>query len=142
MAATPAATITTAIATAVVAVVVIAPDARRPEIAVFVAELGVEGILEAHGHDVVAIRPRSRHVTTTVGGGSATVGGGSATVGHGTAVGGVAGRHQADLALVVDLLDPDLDLVAEGEHVLDGVDPLATRRAWRCARGRRARGGC
>ena len=32
---------------------------------------------------------------------------------------------QADLALLVDLLDDDLDLLTEGEHVFDVVDPLA-----------------
>ena len=35
------------------------------------------------------------------------------------------GRGEADLALLVDLLDRHLDLLAEREHVLDGVDPLA-----------------
>ena len=37
----------------------------------------------------------------------------------------VADRGQADLAAVVDVVDTDLDLVAEVDHVLDPVDPLA-----------------
>src|SRR3712207_7510257 len=34
-------------------------------------------------------------------------------------------RGEADLALRVDVVDADLDLVAEVQHVLDAVDALA-----------------
>ena len=37
----------------------------------------------------------------------------------------VGDGRQADLALVVDLVDAHFQLLPEGEHVLDGVDPLA-----------------
>ena len=49
---------------------------------------------------------------------------------------------ERDLAVRVDVVDPDLDLVAEVEHVLDPVDALAADRAWRCGAGRRGPGGC
>ena len=54
----------------------------------------------------------------------------------------VADGREADLALRVDVLDHDLDGVAQVEDVLDLVDALALARAWRCGAGRRGPGGC
>src|SRR5512135_2666374 len=45
--------------------------------------------------------------------------------GLGTRARGLDDRRQADLATAVDLGDLDLELLADRQHVLDLVDPLA-----------------
>ena len=70
-----------------------------------------------------AVRPRARGLRTS-------------------AAGGLAGQRQRDLALRVDVVDADLDLLAEVDDVLDPLDPLALAELARCAAGRRARAGC
>src|SRR5215213_3819689 len=107
------------------------PRAVRAEVAELVGQLGVERLLEGDADDGLTGGGGSRRLT-----GLGTVaplrpvrtGGALAAVGRALrAVAGrrVTGRAQADLALVVDLVDADLDLLTEREDVLDGVDPLA-----------------
>ena len=58
---------------------------------------------------------------------------------------GSLGERERHLALRVDVVDADLERLAEREHVLDGVHALAAgerTRASRCAGGRRGPGGC
>ena len=66
----------------------------------------------------------------------------SAAVGPRVARGGLTGKGERDLPLRIDVVDPDLDRLAELEDVLDPLDPLAASRSSRCAGDRRVRGGC
>ena len=52
---------------------------------------------------------------------------GTGTARAGTAL-GRRGQRQGDLALRVDVVHPNLDGLAQRQHVLDVVDPLATRQ--------------
>src|SRR5262245_14053043 len=96
-----------AVATATpVAAAVADPCGGGAEVAELVAQLGVEVFLEAHG----------------LAGRRAALGRPAAAV----ALGLRRRRGQAErhLAAGIDVVDPDLDLVAEVEHVLDPVDAL------------------
>ena len=52
------------------------------------------------------------------------------------------GERQRDLALRIDLVDADLDLLAERERRPRRARPACPDRAGRCGPGRRGRGGC
>src|SRR4051794_2622374 len=128
---------TVAVATAVTAVACRGGAAAtgrttRAEIAEVVGQLGVERLVEGHRRHVTVdglagLGARGALRARFPGGGARTAravgstGTGSTAIGLGPG----GGRRQADLALLVDLLDDDLDLLAEREHVLDRVDPLA-----------------
>src|SRR5690606_13539344 len=85
----------------------------RAEVAELLADLGVEGLLEGDRLAGRAVRPG--------------IGGLAVTVAGGGALGDLdrGGEAQADLAVRVDVVDLHLHLVAELEHVLHLVDPLA-----------------
>src|SRR5829696_5394557 len=89
--------VTAAAATVPAATGVALPAAfTRAEIADLIAQLLVEAVLERHVDDLAVAATRRVVVTD---------------------------RGQADLPLVVDLVHADLELLAEREDVLDGVDP-------------------
>ena len=69
--------------------------------------------------------------------------GNPATIVRRTGTFGRRGQRQGDLALGVDVIDADLDGLAERQDVFDVVDPLATgqRESSKCATGRRVRAG-
>src|SRR5690606_1187183 len=117
---TTTATVAIAPVTAVTAVAGVAPITGGTEVTDLARELGVEAVLERHRLD---------RVVAGAGGTDGHRGGLAdltvAGVGAAVRLGQIAGRHEADLAAVVDLLDRDLDLVAERDDVLDRVDPLA-----------------
>src|SRR4029453_8624574 len=93
VATTPAAR-TAAVARAVVTIR-LATNARRTEIALLGAELGVEGIRAVHRCEVAAVRSRSGR--RRCGRALRTLGSAPA-VGPGIAIAQIAGRHEADLA--------------------------------------------
>src|SRR5215210_5133639 len=91
--------------------VVVRALTRRTEVTELVRQLGVERGLERDRLDATGL------LRTSAG---RRAGGAVAR-----RLGDVAGRHEADLAPVVDLLDRHVDLLAEAEHVLDRIDALA-----------------
>ena len=105
--------------------------ATRAEIAELAGELGVERVVERHGgHGAGAGALAARGLGPVAALRALTARCGAARrVGRTAAVAALrvpgGGRREADLALLVDLLDHDLDLLTEREHVLDRVDPLA-----------------
>ena len=116
---------------------------RRPEIAELLDQLDLEGLLEGGGagrsvpswtrpdggprserSPGSAWSPRGRRLRPPPSprprrGTAAPVG---ADAGAGRSV---AGQRQGDLPLGIDVVDPDLDRLAQLEHVLDPLDPLA-----------------
>src|SRR6266508_2552897 len=111
----------TVVAAAAVAVVALTLTCGA-EIAQLAAQFGVEGLLERHVQHVArgcgrAGLGRGRTCADRSGNGTFTLR--WTVTGRGRSV---AGGREADLALVVDLLDPDLDLLTEAEHVFDGID--------------------
>src|SRR6056297_1490467 len=109
----------------------------RAEVAQLVGELGIEAVLEADLDDIAVAVGTLRRPLGPLGPFGPLRALGPLPTGTLTAAavtGGrrallrsrpIAGRCEADLALVVDLLDDDLDLLTEFEHVLHGVDALA-----------------
>src|SRR3954469_6960122 len=82
-------------------------------------QLCVERVVEAHGHRSVTCSSRLASSGRSRGGAAITV---SCAVGERIPR---RTRGQADLALLVDLLDDHFDLLAERQHVFDVVDALA-----------------
>ena len=54
----------------------------------------------------------------------------------------ISRQGQGDLALRIDVVDADLDLLAEVERRPRPARPACPGRAWRCGPARPARGGC
>src|SRR5690606_13128482 len=104
------------------------PVGRRAEVPERLGGFGVEGVGERHhldvvgGSGVVTAVPR---VTTVPAATTATVRRAVAAVTTVVATGLFVGGHQRHLAVGVDVFHPHLDLLAQGQLVLDLVDPTA-----------------